>query len=741
MKRFRAGLLAAVLVLTAVAGSWANQDPSILAEFDVHNDGDWLIIPVTVHGKTYQFVVDTGCSQTVIDSTLTRGESLHSEEWKRPGHRVVKTLTFYKAPEIKVGNIAWQAPYPVIGEDLTDLRELSGHSFYGLLGMDFLADYAVQVNFDAGKMRLLRSPCRPNGKAIPIVFDKKRSRPLVVGEIAGWGPEAHHIDTGARGYGDLRKELFHFLAHKGMIRNLASSKAGTLCGTEKTAAGWLPGFSIDEGSPRSLNIGESPFGISALGVSFWRRFNVILDFPNETVYLEKSRCGEDDLHDYSGLAFTRKGKVTSVLEIKKGSPADNAGLKAGDVVLSIDGKSVAEARFIELSNIFKTPGKKVAILYKRGDMNYEVALELKSWKEKPPRTAYFKKAPSRKTQATLLVNRGRAFGMRKDAVRALADFDEAIRLNPRDVDALFYRSEVFADKKEYIRALADLNKAISLKPKDAGLVWARGQLFYTQGYLEKAFESFQKCVHLDPKNPAAFCEIGRRYCEQGNFEKALACADQAIQLFPEEADAIALRAACLAMLKHEDKALKEFDRAIRINPRCGSAYYGRGIMLTNAGDYQKALPDLIKGIELGQRTWQIYLARATVYHHRREQEKEIADLEEVLHLDPNNSLAHRGLAWNLATGPKKLRDGRRALVLAQKLCAWTEYKDANALEVLAAAHAEAGNYREAVRWQQSAIQIYAASGSRYDRYYFGFEPVELARMRLGSYEKNTPLRE
>jgi tetratricopeptide (TPR) repeat protein len=259
--------------------------------------------------------------------------------------------------------------------------------------------------------------------------------------------------------------------------------------------------------------------------------------------------------------------------------------------------------------------------------------------------------------------------------------------------------------------------------------------------MEKAFESFRECVRLDPKNPAVLCEIGRRYSEQGNFEKALASADDAIRLFPENADAIALRAFCLAMLKQKDRAFKEFDRAIRINPRCGIAYYSRGIMMTNDGDYQKALPDLNKGIELGQRTWQIYLARATVYHHRREQEKEIADLEEAHRLDPENALAQRGLAWNLATGPKKLRDGKRALDLANRLCTSTDYRDANALEVLAAAHAEAGDFREAVRWQQAAIQIYAESDSNHDRYYVGFPPVELARMRLGSYEKNTPLRE
>jgi hypothetical protein len=111
-------------------------------------------------------------------------------------------------------------------------------------------------------------------------------------------------------------------------------------------------------------------------------------------------------------------------------------------------------------------------------------------------------------------------------------------------------------------------------------------------------------------------------------------------------------------------------------------------------------------------------------------------------------MAHHGLAWNLATGPENLRDGKRAITHAKKACELTDYRNPGALETLAAAHAEAGNFKEAVRWQKEAIQIYAGAdilGA--DILNARSVPVarnqttELARRRLGSYERNMPTRE
>jgi tetratricopeptide (TPR) repeat protein len=733
-------LLAAVLVLTAVAGAWANQDPSVLAEFDVHNDGDWLIIPVTVHGKTYPFVVDTGCVYSVLDISLLHGDPVETIDLKK------SIMKLYKAPTMNLGNIAWNPTGLVEGFDLSLMRDVSGHKFYGLVGMDFLANYVVQIDFDRGKLRLLDSSLPGTGKRIPIFFpDNKKARPLVICDIAGWGPEAHLIDTGDIHFGALRKELFHELARKGCVRNLIETKSCTCLGIQKHHVGWLKGISLTDGPATPAGIGESPLGNPDLGLRFWRRYNVTLDFLRQTLYLEKSHWfGREEEADMSGLVFRWKADKIIVSEVRERSPTSptaQAGLKPDDVLLKIGGKDAAKTRFLELMRVLSRKGQKVPVVYQRNGVQAEVLVALNSWDEKPAQPGFLKESPSKETLASLMHSRGFAFFLKNDPDRAIADFDEALRLVPGKIDYLVCRAQAWREKKDFSKALADYNEAIRQEPKDVALIWARGLISYAQGNLEKALEDFNLCLRLDPKNSMFLKETSRYLGARGNWDEALAKVDEALRLAPKDIEAMVYRGNYLAMLRQTDNALHEYERALAIDPKFAMAYGDRGIMFVNAGKYDRALPDLNKGIELGYRHWAAYLARATVHHHRRDQEKEIADLEAALRLDPENSLAQRGLAWNLATGSIKLRDGRRALRLAQKLCVGTDYKDANALEVLAAAHAESGNYREAVRWQQSAIQIYAASGPNYDRYYVGFQPVELARMRLGSYEKNTALRE
>ena len=69
-------------------------------------------------------------------------------------------------------------------------------------------------------------------------------------------------------------------------------------------------------------------------------------------------------------------------------------------------------------------------------------------------------------------------------------------------------------------------------------------------------------------------------------------------------------------------------------------------------------------------------------------------------------MAYNNLAWVLATCPKdNLRQGKRAVELAERACKLADWKDVASLGSLAAAYAECGEYKEAQKWQKKAIEL------------------------------------
>jgi Tfp pilus assembly protein PilF len=83
----------------------------------------------------------------------------------------------------------------------------------------------------------------------------------------------------------------------------------------------------------------------------------------------------------------------------------------------------------------------------------------------------------------------------------------------------------------------------------------------------------------------------------------------------------------------------------------------------------------------------------------------IADLEKAMELQPDNDTVLNNLAWLLATSPDdSIRDGKRAIGIAEKACELTEWKQPHIISTLAAAHAEAGDFDEARKYSRQAVE-------------------------------------
>ena len=198
---------------------------------------------------------------------------------------------------------------------------------------------------------------------------------------------------------------------------------------------------------------------------------------------------------------------------------------------------------------------------------------------------------------------------------------------------------------------------------------------------------------------------GLTWAAKSEYDKAIKDYNEAIRLNPRDAVAFANRGISWVSKGEYDKGIKDYNEAIRLNPNNRQAVGNRGNAWYAKKEYDKAIKDYDEAIRLGPKDWEVFFQRGQAWEDKEEYDKAIKDYGEVIRLEPNNTEGYRNLAFLLATcDVEKTRDGKRALELAKKAAELTAWKDAEILTVLAAAYAELGQFDDAVKWEQKALE-------------------------------------
>jgi tetratricopeptide (TPR) repeat protein len=122
---------------------------------------------------------------------------------------------------------------------------------------------------------------------------------------------------------------------------------------------------------------------------------------------------------------------------------------------------------------------------------------------------------------TSIAERGLAFAEKGEYDRAIADFDEAIRLDPNDAHSFRYRGIAYYDKADYDRAIADFDEAIRLDPKDTKAYANRGFAYHVKGQHDRAIADIDEAIRLDPRNATFFAVRATMYIAKGDHDSAI----------------------------------------------------------------------------------------------------------------------------------------------------------------------------------------------------------------------------
>jgi tetratricopeptide (TPR) repeat protein len=116
---------------------------------------------------------------------------------------------------------------------------------------------------------------------------------------------------------------------------------------------------------------------------------------------------------------------------------------------------------------------------------------------------------------------------------AMADSNEAVRLDPNNVNARALRAAGYIGKGDYDRALTDLKEARRLDPKSFLTANVFGVYYNSKGEYDRALTELNEAIRLNPNGMYAYKNRGITYEHKGEHDKALADFRKALSFDPE----------------------------------------------------------------------------------------------------------------------------------------------------------------------------------------------------------------
>lgn len=196
--------------------------------------------------------------------------------------------------------------------------------------------------------------------------------------------------------------------------------------------------------------------------------------------------------------------------------------------------------------------------------------------------------------AILLNSRGISWREKGYDEMALTDFDEAIRLDPKNATTYTSRGNLYGDKDDNDKAIADYNTALKLDPNLAPAYSNRGISWMAKGNNDRALADFNQAIRLSPQMMDAYNSRGFVWKAKGDPQRAIADFSQVIKLEPKFADAYDSLALILAT--SADAKVRNGKRSVELATKACELTQWKNVYYLNtlaaayaeAGDYQQA---------------------------------------------------------------------------------------------------------------------------------------------------------
>ncbi|MHB8411809.1 MAG: aspartyl protease family protein [Candidatus Acidiferrales bacterium] len=379
IKRIVRRIAAASLVVSSAQAAFCQSCRPVKAEFS--GSEVFLSTQVNDNGQ-FWFVLDSG-TQPTIETKAVVGAFVDTHPTSP-----VQTLTFSRfsfMPDPRsmwVGTIGWATAS-------------NRHQLDGIVGDPLLRRFVVQLDYDKETVVFCPQGSHPKGP-LGAAFRLKSPEypPIVHAELNLKGQKFGvdlEVDTGA----DAAVTLFApFSAKNSKFQSPSGPKLPVLGpdGRRTVSLAKVNSLRVGQFAIKDVIVNlEQPQASDSmrtvdglLGKEFLRRFTITFDYPSNQIYLKPNRHYKEPPYNFPGVWFVpndNKDRTSAIFAkiVVPGSPAGVAGIRKGDELISVDGKSVAGYWEYPLEELWRGYGRTVHLVLRRNGQTILIRFKLRKW--------------------------------------------------------------------------------------------------------------------------------------------------------------------------------------------------------------------------------------------------------------------------------------------------------------------------------------------------------------------------
>ena len=371
-----------LFTLTSRSGDWELDDPGTPTTFYLR--GEHIYLEGEVNGTSVNILLDSGAGATVLDSTLASDLELEgSGRLPVMGIGGTREFSFVKVPSYSVAGALLNDQYLAVIPLAEEFYPSTGERIDLILGYDFLSRFVTRIDYGLETITLYDTDSfliPPDITVVPAV--RTMSLLSVEALLEDSIPINLLLDTGAGGCIHLTPGFFE--KHPDFLQNRPSFETEIIgIGGEESIIGFrvssvtLGDFTVPGGICSSFDGGDifNQFD-GILGAGILSRFIVYLNYNSSSVFLEPSVLFHEGLPEtLTGMGLEIAENELVVRMIVEGSPADDAGVIKGDVLLEIDGHQVRSEQLNEIHYLLPDT-ENIPVILKVLREGCEIELEL-----------------------------------------------------------------------------------------------------------------------------------------------------------------------------------------------------------------------------------------------------------------------------------------------------------------------------------------------------------------------------